>query len=60
MGKKGVRVADELMYPKSSTLGFLWKFRLMNRIEAVRNKLDPMRARDCSNLATILGAYRLE
>ena len=49
----GNELADELMYSKSSPLGFLWKFRLMNRIEAVRNKLVPMRARDSSNLPTI-------
>ena len=42
------------MYPESSTLGFLWKFRLMNRIDAVRNYLNPERARANSNLATIL------
>ena len=50
----GNELADALMYPKSSTLGFLWKFRLMNRIEGVRNKLNPKRAVDASNLATIL------
>ena len=50
----GNELADELMYPKSSTLGFLWKFRLLNRIEAMKNKLNPGRAADTSNLATIL------
>ena len=50
----GNELADELMYPESSTLGFLWKFRLMNRIDAVRNYLSPERARASSNLATIL------
>ena len=50
----GNELADELMYPKSSTLGFLWKFRLVNRIEAMKNKLNPERAADTSNLATIL------
>ena len=50
----GNELADELRYPKSSTLGFLWKFRLLNRIEAVKNRLNPGRAADTSNLATIL------
>ena len=50
----GNELADELMYPVSPTSGFLWKFRLLNRIEAVRNKLNPGRARESSNLATIL------
>ena len=50
----GNELADELMYPESPTLGFLWKFRLLNRIEAMKNKLTPKRAKDTSNLATIL------
>ena len=50
----GNELADELMYPESPTLGFLWKFRLMHRIEGIKNKLNPGRARDNSNLTTIL------
>ena len=50
----GNELADELMYPQSSTLGLLWRFRMMNRIEAMMMKLNPKRARESSNLATIL------
>ena len=50
----GDELADELMYPESSTTGFLWKFRLLNRIEALKNKLNPNRAGAASNLTTIL------
>ena len=50
----GNELADELMYPESSTTGFLWKFRLLNRIEALKNKLNPNRAGAASNLTTIL------
>ena len=56
----GNELADELMYPPSSTMGFLWKFRLMNRIEAIRNKLNPGHARDISNLATILDVSQFD
>ncbi len=51
----GHELADELMYPPSSTLGFLWKFRLMNRIESLRNRINPQSGRDDTNMATILG-----
>ncbi len=50
----GNPLADGLMYPASSTLGILWKFRLLNRIEAIRNRLNPNRAAATSNMATIL------
>ncbi|MDE0335271.1 MAG: oxygenase MpaB family protein [Defluviicoccus sp.] len=50
----GNELADELMYPKSSTTGFLWKFRLLNRIEALRNRLFPNRTGESGNLTTIL------
>ena len=50
----GDELADELMYPESSTLGFLWKFRLMNRIEELKNRLNPNRAAVAANLTTIL------
>ena len=50
----GNALADELMYPASPTLGILWKFRLLNRIEAIRNRLNPERAAATSNMTTIL------
>ena len=50
----GNALADELMYPASSTLGILWKFRVLNRIEAIRNRLNPNRATANSNMTTIL------
>ncbi len=50
----GDDLADELQYPESSTLGFLWKFRLLNRIEGLKNKLNPDRAPESTNIATIL------
>jgi len=50
----GNELADELRYPKGSTLGILWKFRLMNRIEAVRKKLNPEYNRENTNMASIL------
>ena len=46
----GNALADELMYPASPTLGILWKFRLLNRIEAIRNRLNPSRAAATSNI----------
>ncbi|MCY4003831.1 MAG: oxygenase MpaB family protein [Rhodospirillales bacterium] len=52
----GNALADELMYPASSTLGILWKFRLLNRVEAFRNRLNPSRAAATSNMMTILEA----
>ncbi len=52
----GNALADELMYPASPTLGILWKFRLLNRIEAIRNRLNPSRAAATSNMMTILDA----
>ncbi len=50
----GNALADELRYPKSSTFGILWKFRLLNRIESVMMRVTPGRFRDRSNLTTIL------
>ena len=50
----GNELADELRYPKSSTFGILWKFRLLNRIESVMKRVTPGRFRDRSNLTTIL------
>ena len=50
----GNTLADALNYPKSSTLGILWKFRLLNRIESVMRRLAPGRFQDRSNMTTIL------
>ena len=50
----GNELANELKYPPSSTTGFLWKFRLMNRFESVMNMLSPERAMENTNMATIL------
>ena len=50
----GDALADELMYPKKSTLGILWRFRLQNRIERLLNKLVPGRSLFRNNMATIL------
>lgn len=50
----GNELADELHYPESSTLGILWKFRLLDRIEKLLNKLNAERSREHSNIATIL------
>ena len=50
----GNALADALNYPKSSTLGILWKFRLLNQIEKVMRRLAPGRFQDRSNMTTIL------
>ena len=50
----GNALADELMYPKGSTFGILWKFRTLNRIEAIMTKLNPRRSGENLNLTTIL------
>ena len=50
----GVRLADELMFPESSTFGVLWKFRALNRVERILRKLSTKRAAATANLTTIL------
>jgi hypothetical protein len=50
----GVRLADELMFPESSTFGVLWKFRALNRVERILGKLSTKRAAATANLTTIL------
>ena len=50
----GNALADELNYPKSTTLGILWKFRLLNQVENVMRRLAPGRFQDRSNMTTIL------
>ena len=50
----GDDLADELMYPEAPTRGILWKFRTLNRIERVMEKLRPNPSRQMANLTTIL------
>ena len=50
----GDELADELNYPESSTRGILWKFRALNRIERVMQRLRPSPSRQMANLTTIL------
>ena len=50
----GNALADALNYPKSSTFGILWKFRLLTHIENVMRRLAPGRFQDRSNMTTIL------
>ncbi len=50
----GMRLADELMFPESSTFGVLWKFRALNRVEKILGKLSAKRAAETANLTTIL------
>ena len=50
----GDALAEELMYPEGSAFGTLWKFRMLNRIEALMGRLNPRRASDTANLTTIL------
>jgi hypothetical protein len=50
----GNTLADELMYPKASTFGILWRFRMLNRIEKIMGKLNWRRSPEVINLTTIL------
>ncbi len=50
----GDSLADQLMYPKSSSLGVLWRFRTLNRIKCILEKLYPNRSQKTSNLTSIL------
>ena len=50
----GDDLADGLKYPKQSTLGVLWKFRMLNRIEPIVNRLNPKGDEYSSNLTAIL------
>ena len=50
----GNALADELRYPESPTLGILWKFRAVNRIERIMQKMVLGRSRENANLTTIL------
>ena len=50
----GDELAEQLMYPKKKSSGTLWRFRTLNRIESLRNRLAPKRTRENVNLTTIL------
>ena len=50
----GNTLADELMYPRASTFGILWRFRMLNRIEKIMGKLNWRRSPEVINLTTIL------
>ena len=50
----GNTLADELMYPKVSIFGVLWRFRMLNRIEKIMGKLNWWRSPEVINLTTIL------
>lgn len=50
----GNELADELRYSKGSTFGTLWKFRTLNRIERMMEKLIPRLSRENANFTTIL------
>ncbi len=50
----GDELADGLRYPKSNARGVLWRFRTLNRVEKLMNRLSPDRSRKNVNLTTIL------
>ncbi len=50
----GDELAEQLMYPKKKSSATLWRFRTLNRIESLRNRLVRNRARENVNLTTIL------
>ena len=50
----GNELADELKYPMGPKIGVLWKFRTLNRIERVMEKLIPRLSRENANFTTIL------
>ena len=50
----GNKLADQLNYPKESTIGTLWRFRLLNRIDNLLNKLNPKQTQLRNNMTTIL------
>ena len=56
----GDTLANQLNYPKSSNFGILWKFRLLNRLEKIGNKLRFGKSRSRSNLTTILGVSQFD
>ena len=50
----GNELADELRYSQKRTFGTLWKFRTLNRIERIMEKLIPRLSRENANFTTIL------
>ena len=56
----GDDVADGLGYPKESTMGTLWRFRLLNRVDYLLNKLNPTRTQERNNMTTILDVSMFE
>ena len=56
----GDDVADGLGYPKESTLGTLWRFRLLNRVDDLLNRFNPARTQERNNMTTILDVSMFE
>ena len=56
----GDRIADQLKYPEESTIGTLWRFRLLNRIDYLLAKLNPSRTQSRNNMTTILDVSMFE
>ncbi len=56
----GDRLADRLNYPKESTAGTLWRFRLLNRVDYLLAKLNPGRTQSRNNMTTILDVSMFE
>ena len=50
----GNDLADELRFSKSRTFGTLWKFRTLNRIERMMDKVIPYLSRENANFTAIL------
>ncbi len=50
----GNELADELRYSQKRTFGTLWKFRTLNRIERIMERLIPRLSRENANFTTIL------
>ena len=46
--------ADQLMYPKSPTLGILWKFWTLNLVQRVLERLRSKLSRQMADITTIL------
>lgn len=50
----GDNLADQLNYPREFITGTLWRFRLLNRIDHLLNKINPKRTQLRNNMTTIL------
>ena len=35
-------------------MGLLWRFQMLNQIEKIKDRINPGRSQDCSNLTAIL------